>query len=53
MTLKIESVVDGSVHAEEALGAASRFETLHLALSPSRRCHGLASRFLEASTTKR
>jgi hypothetical protein len=35
MTLKIEGVVDGSVHSEEALGGASRFEALHLALSPS------------------
>ena len=29
----IEGVVYGSVHAEEPLGGASRFESLHLALS--------------------
>jgi hypothetical protein len=33
MALKVEGVVYGSVHAEEALGGASRFEALHLALS--------------------
>ena len=33
MALKIEGVVDRSMHAEEALGGSSRFEPLHLALS--------------------
>jgi magnesium-transporting ATPase (P-type) len=31
--LKIESVVDRGMHAEEALSGSSRFEPLHLALS--------------------
>ena len=33
MALKIEGVVNGGMHAEEALGRSSRFEPLHLALS--------------------
>jgi hypothetical protein len=33
MALKVEGVVDGGMHAEEALGRSSRFEPLHLALS--------------------
>ena len=33
MALKVEGVVDRSMHAEEALGRSSRFESLHLALS--------------------
>jgi hypothetical protein len=33
MALKIKSVVDCGMHAEEALGGSSRFEPLHLALS--------------------
>jgi len=37
MTLKVEVVVDGGMHAEEALGGSSRFEPLHLALSSSHR----------------
>jgi hypothetical protein len=32
MALKVEGVVDGGMHAEEALGRSSRFEPLHLAL---------------------
>src|SRR5215469_16754510 len=35
MALKVEDVVDGSVHAEKTLCGASRFEPLHLALSSS------------------
>jgi hypothetical protein len=35
MALKVERVVDGGVHTEKALGGCSRFEPLHLALSPS------------------
>ena len=31
--LKIEGVVNGGMHAEEALRRSSRFEPLHLALS--------------------
>src|SRR5271165_6521751 len=33
MALKVESVVNGGVHAEEALSGSSRFKPLHLALS--------------------
>jgi hypothetical protein len=33
MALKVEGVVDGGLHAEEALSGPSRFEPLHLALS--------------------
>ena len=35
MALKVEVVVDGGMHAKEALGGSSRFEALHLALSSS------------------
>jgi hypothetical protein len=35
--LKVEGVVDGSVHAEKTLGGSSRFEPLHFALSSSHR----------------
>ena len=37
ITLKIESVMDGGMHAKEAVGGSSRFEALHLALSSSHR----------------
>src|SRR6516162_4146005 len=37
MALKVEGVVDGSVHAEKTLGGSSRFEPLHFALSSSHR----------------
>jgi hypothetical protein len=37
MALKVESVVDGGMHAEEALGRPSRFEPLHLELSSPHR----------------
>src|SRR5580704_8453851 len=37
MALKVEGVVDGSMHAEEALSRSSRFEALHLALSSPHR----------------
>jgi hypothetical protein len=33
MALKVEGIVYGGVHADEALGGSSRFEVLHLALS--------------------
>jgi hypothetical protein len=36
MALKVEVIVDGGMHAEEALGGSSRFESLHLALSSRR-----------------
>jgi hypothetical protein len=35
MTLKVEVVVDGRVHTEEALGGSSQFEALHLAIAPT------------------
>jgi len=35
MRLVVERIVDGGVHAEEALGGCCRLEALHLALSPS------------------
>ena len=35
MALMVEHIVDGAVHAEEALGGCCRLEPLHLALSPS------------------
>ena len=35
MALKVEGVVDGSVHAEKTLGGSSRFEPLHFVLSSS------------------
>ena len=35
MALMVERIVDGGVHAEEALGGCSRLEPLHFALSPS------------------
>ncbi len=37
MALKVEGIVDGGMHAEEALRRSSRFEALHLALSSSHR----------------
>jgi len=37
MALKIEGVVDGGMHTQEALRGARRLESLHLALSPSHR----------------
>ena len=38
MALKVERVVDSSMHIEKALGRTSRFEPLHFTFSPS---HGL------------
>ena len=35
MTLKVEGVVNHTVHAEEALGGSSRLEPLQLALASS------------------
>jgi len=35
MALKVEGIVDGGMHAEEALGGSGRFEALHFALAPS------------------
>ena len=37
MALKVEGVVDGGMHAEEALSRSGRFEALHLALSSPHR----------------
>ena len=37
MALKVEGIVDGGMHAEEALGGSRRLEALHLALSSSHR----------------
>ena len=37
MALKVEGVVNGGVHAEEALGGSSRLEPLQLALASSHR----------------
>jgi hypothetical protein len=37
MALKVEGIVYGGMHAQEALGGSSRFEPLHLALSSSHR----------------
>jgi len=37
MSLKIEGIVDGGMHTQEALRGARRLESLHLALSPSER----------------
>jgi hypothetical protein len=37
MTVKIEGITYGCMHAEEALGGSSGFEALHLALSSSHR----------------
>src|SRR6188472_458823 len=37
MTLEVEGVVDGGVHAKKPLGGASRLEPLHFALSSSHR----------------
>src|SRR5208282_583340 len=37
MALKVEGIVDGGMHAEEALGRSSRLEALHFALSSSHR----------------
>ena len=34
MALMVERIVDGGVHAEEAVGRCCRLEPLHLALSP-------------------
>ena len=41
MALKIECVVDGSVHVEEALGRASRLEPLHFTLAASHDLMGI------------
>jgi hypothetical protein len=35
MTLDVEGVLDGGVNGQEALGCSGRFETLHLAITPS------------------
>src|SRR5258708_6365128 len=37
MALKVERVMDGGMHAKEALGRSSRFEPLYFSLSPSHR----------------
>jgi hypothetical protein len=35
MALKVEGVMDSSMHIEKALGRASRFEPLHFTFAPS------------------
>src|SRR3954452_10161089 len=42
MALKVERVVNSSMHIEKALGRGSRLEPLHFTLSPS---HGLMGVF--------
>jgi hypothetical protein len=37
MTLDVEGVLEGGVNGQEALGLSGRFETLHLAITPSYR----------------
>ena len=37
MALKIEGIVDGGMHTQEAVRGARRLESLHLALSPTHR----------------
>jgi hypothetical protein len=37
MTLKIEGIVDGRMHAQEALCRRRGLEPLHIALPPSRK----------------
>jgi hypothetical protein len=37
MALKVEVIVDGNMHAEEALAESSRLEVLYLALASSHR----------------
>jgi hypothetical protein len=37
MALKVEVIVDGGMHTEEALSGSSRLEALHLALASSHR----------------
>jgi hypothetical protein len=41
MALKVEGVVYGGMHTQEALGGSSRFEPLHLALASSHRLMGV------------
>ena len=41
MALKVERVMDGSVHIEKALGRASRLEPLHFTFSSSHRLMGI------------
>ena len=41
MALKVERVVDGSMHIEKALGTTSRLERLHLSLSSSHHLMGV------------
>jgi hypothetical protein len=41
MALKVERVLDSSMHIEKALGRRSRLEPLHFSLSPSHRLMGV------------
>ena len=34
MALKVEGIVDGGMHADEALGGSGRFKALHFVLAP-------------------
>jgi hypothetical protein len=36
MALKVKGIVDGGMHAEEALGGSGRLEALHFTLAPSK-----------------
>jgi hypothetical protein len=48
MALDVESVLDGGVNGQEALGRSGRFETLHLALAPSCRLVRILSPIVRA-----
>src|SRR5438067_4786096 len=49
VALKIECVVDGSVHVEEALDRASRLEPLHFTLAASHNSWEFAARLFARS----
>jgi hypothetical protein len=49
MALKVEGVVDGDVHAQEALDGSNRFEPLHLVLSSSHDLMRVSARLLHLS----
>ena len=52
MALMVERIVDGGVHAEEALGGCSRLEPLHLALSPSHDLVGVLGPIILCALTR-
>jgi hypothetical protein len=55
MALMVERIVDGGVHAEEALRGCCRLEPLHLALSPTLRIFRAeaAAQWLDAVAQRR